>query len=78
MSIRRSLKVLRIFHLHPDRRLYGTEIARLAHLPGGSIYPELAFLEREGWIESDWQDDDTRPRRRVYWLKPLGQSVVPK
>lgn len=64
-------RVLQVFLDQPDRRLYGLDIARLAHTKGGSTYPALAHLETEGWVLSDWeQPDGDYPRRRVYWLNP--------
>ena len=32
---------------------YGLEIAKDAGLPSETLYPALARLEREGWVESE-------------------------
>lgn len=48
---------------------YGLEIMRLTGLRSGTVYPILARLEREGVVESWWEDDASaqgRPRRRYY------------
>jgi PadR family transcriptional regulator len=49
--------------------MYGLDISDAAGLADGSIYPELARLSVEGWIERRWNEDVT-PRRRQYRVKP--------
>ncbi len=44
-------------------------------LPEGTIYPALHRLERQGLIESRW-DDATGRRRRVYRLTRRGQRAL--
>jgi hypothetical protein len=67
----RRQRVLQVFLDHPDQRLYGLDVNRMARLSLGSIYPELARLEQDRWILSGWEDPaEDRPRRRVYWLNP--------
>lgn len=70
--VARRQRVLAVFLRYPDTRLYGTDISRLAGLPGGSIYPELAWLERDRWVLSDWEPVPSTPRgpRRQYRLNP--------
>jgi hypothetical protein len=64
---RRLQQVLTVFLGYPGQRLYGLDIADMAGLGVGSIYPELLRLERDGWLHSGW-DDRSNPRRRLYWL----------
>lgn len=53
---------------------WGLEIVRRSSRPPGTVYPVLERLERAGWVESRWEDDDTRsgPRRRLYELTADG------
>jgi PadR family transcriptional regulator len=59
---------------------YGLEIAKAAGLPSGTIYPVLARLEREGWVESERENVDAsvagRPPRRYYRLTGDGERVA--
>jgi PadR family transcriptional regulator PadR len=62
------------------RPRYGLEMAKEAGLPSGTIYPILARLEREGWVESEQEDIDAsvagRRPRRYYHLTGAGASVA--
>src|SRR5580765_6973605 len=47
----------------------------------GTLYKALARLERGGLHESRWEDPDLavaegRPRRRLYWVTPLGARAL--
>jgi PadR family transcriptional regulator, regulatory protein PadR len=59
---------------------YGLEIAKAAELPSGTIYPVLARLEREGWVESELENVDAsavgRRPRRYYRLTGEGARVA--
>jgi PadR family transcriptional regulator, regulatory protein PadR len=63
-----------------SRPRYGLEMAKEAGLPSGTIYPILARLEREGWVESEPEDIDAsvagRRPRRYYHLTRSGASVA--
>ena len=37
---------------------YGFEIMEVTGLPGGTVYPALAALERDGLVNSDWEDPE--------------------
>ncbi len=63
----------------PDEELYGLKIARNAGRKTGSVYPILARLEAEGWVESRWERDDRDdrgPRRRFYRLSLSGLTAA--
>ncbi len=69
--------VLRALLADPARERYGLELCDLAGLPGGTVYPILARLERLGWVESRWEEPSAheeagRPRRRYYRITPDG------
>ena len=56
--------------------LSGAEISRATKLLSGTLYPILFRLERAGWLESRWENNDPkllgRPRRRFYSVTALG------
>jgi PadR family transcriptional regulator, regulatory protein PadR len=60
----------------PGAEHYGLELARTVGLVNGTIYPLLARLDRNRWVESGWESIDPkqagRPRRRYYKLTSLG------
>jgi DNA-binding PadR family transcriptional regulator len=64
----------------PDEEWYGLELSELADLKSGTIYPALLRLEEAGWLESRWEEVDPsevkRPRRRLYRLTGVGQTVA--
>jgi hypothetical protein len=70
--VSRRQRVLKVFLRYPETRWYVTDLCRVARLPGGSIYPELARLEQERWLLSDWEPEPSTPvgPRRQYWLNP--------
>jgi PadR family transcriptional regulator PadR len=71
-----SLKVLRVFLENPNQQLAGADIQKLGHVPTGTLYPILLRFEAAGWLYSKWEDIDPaeagRPRKRFYWLTPIG------
>src|SRR5215218_4131906 len=59
---------------------YGLEIAKAAGLASGTIYPILARLEKQKWVESEWERIDEskegRRRRRYYRLTGEGARIA--
>jgi len=60
---------------------YGFEIMDTTGLAGGTVYPALAALERDGLVGSDWEDPEQaraekRPPRRYYALSEKGGGVL--
>ena len=57
---------------------WGLEVIKKSGRPPGTVYPILGRLERAGWVESRWEDDDARPgpRRRLYQLTPDGAHAA--
>jgi len=68
--------VLRALLEDPQRELYGVEVGAAAGLPSGTVHPILARLEGLRWLESRWEEIDTRaaarPARRYYRLTADG------
>jgi PadR family transcriptional regulator, regulatory protein PadR len=71
------LKVLRAFLDAPADPQYGLDLLRRSGVSAGGLYPILNRLERDGWIDSSWEDIDEsvegRRKRKYYGLTPLGQ-----
>jgi len=62
-------------------RLYGFDIMDATELPGGTVYPALAALERDALVDSDWEDPEVargekRPPRRYYVITARGQGAL--
>ncbi len=61
---------------------YGREIATsLASNPAvltseGTLYPLLARLRKQGWVETSWTPSDTGPPRRYYTLTDDGAVAL--
>jgi PadR family transcriptional regulator PadR len=80
MSLRMTLPVqhvLRVFMDAPEQEFYGLELIDKTDLASGTVYPILARLEREGWVESRWEEAviserEPRPRRRYYRITADG------
>ncbi|MEQ9400521.1 MAG: PadR family transcriptional regulator [Longimicrobiales bacterium] len=60
---------------------HGFQIMDMTDLKSGTVYPVLRRLEREGAVESTWEDEDAaraagRRRRRVYALTRRGAVLA--
>jgi len=68
--------VLRVMVADSTKEFYGLELGQFTELASGTIHPILARLERCGWVESRWEDQDPRQvgraRRRYYRLTSDG------
>jgi PadR family transcriptional regulator, regulatory protein PadR len=72
--------VLRVLLSDPSEERYGYEIGESAGLASGTVHPILARLEGAGWLESRWEDVDSReagrPARRYYRLTADGAQAA--
>ena len=61
---------------------YGYEIGRrfeaagFARPKGGTLYPILARLERDGLVDPVWTEGEGGPGRKYYVLTPDGQEAA--
>jgi PadR family transcriptional regulator PadR len=60
---------------------YGFDIMDATGLPSGTVYPILRRLDREGLLESSWEDaaeaqKAQRPTRRYYAITPEGERML--
>jgi DNA-binding PadR family transcriptional regulator len=61
-----------------DGETWGLRVARDTTRPTGTVYPLLERLEREGFVDSRWDDDEnvSGARRRLYALTPQGRTWI--
>ena len=50
--------------------------AGLGEVPGGTIYPALLRLERQGLASAAWESSATGPRRKYFELTPAGRESL--
>jgi PadR family transcriptional regulator, regulatory protein PadR len=57
---------------------YGYGLAQLANIKFGTLYPLLIRLEKQGFLESEWQQQPTpgRPPRHAYRLTASGIQLA--
>lgn len=61
---------------------YGYELAGrlddagLGRIKGGSLYPSLARLEKQGFLASQWRAGDGGPGRKYYTLTATGRAEL--
>jgi len=72
-----SVAALTVLHAVAQGTAHGFDIIDATALPGGTVYPALSRLERDGYVLSTWEDPaigraDGRPSRRYYRVTRLG------
>ena len=57
---------------------HGYELAQLADVRSGTLYPLLIRLEAQGYLEAEWQQpvEGGRPPRHGYRLTPSGVQLA--
>ena len=55
---------------------YGYDLSRETGLKSGTLYPILMRLERQGWLDTSWEEPSTpgRPARHLYRLTAGGKA----
>jgi PadR family transcriptional regulator PadR len=83
VNVSKSLSVaaLTVLHAVAQGTAHGFDIIDTIGLPGGTVYPALSRLERDGFVSSSWEDvhiarADHRPPRRYYRATPLGVRTL--
>lgn len=61
--------------------IYGLSVMEVTGLPGGTVYPAMRRLERDGLIVSRWEeqelaDKEQRPARKYYRMTALGSRTL--
>ncbi len=70
-----------VMHAIANGARHGFEIIDVCGAPGGTVYPALTRMERDGLLSSDWEGvevarQERRPPRRYYALTPAGVSAL--
>lgn len=57
---------------------HGYELARIAKVKSGTLYPLLIRLEAQGYLEAEWQQpsEGGRPPRHAYRLTASGLQLA--
>lgn len=79
--IRITYATARVLLALDDGVRYGFDIAEVAGLRGGTVYPILRRLEEEGLVKSSWERPEIgrregRPPRKYYQLQAAAQPLV--
>ena len=48
----------------------------MLQVEGGSLYPALHRLEKQGWIASTWKMTENQQRAKSYRLTPAGKRQL--
>jgi DNA-binding PadR family transcriptional regulator len=81
MPSKLTLTSVAVLHAVANGARHGFEIIDVCDTPGGTVYPALTRLEREGFLSSDWEDVEVarrekRPPRRYYQITPAGARTL--
>lgn len=81
LELRRGVIVLAALS-QLDREQYGYSLLKLLADQGldvdqGTLYPLLRRLEAQGYLQSDWKIEESRPRR-YYILNAEGKKLLSK
>lgn len=81
MSRQLSVAALTVLHAVASGTAHGFDIIDTTGLPGGTVYPALSRLERDGFVRSSWEDvraarAEGRPPRRNYRVTVRGVRAL--
>ena len=73
-----ALILLRALAEAPGQWRHGVSLTRETGLKPGTLYPLLIRLNRDGYLESRWEDPERpgRPPRHAYKLTASGYSLA--
>lgn len=63
-------------HVHGYGITQSLEIAGLGRLGGGTLYPLLGRLERDGYVDTTWVPGDSGPARKTYAITTTGAAYL--
>jgi PadR family transcriptional regulator, regulatory protein PadR len=71
-------RALLAFLTAPASWRYGYDLMKQAELSSGTLYPLLARLSDEGWLESRWEESEFsgKPARQMYRLTGIGLQMA--
>lgn len=81
MARQLSVAALSVLHAVASGVAHGFDIIDHTKLPGGTVYPALSRMERDGLLKSGWEDTETaradgRPPRRNYRVTREGLRAM--
>ncbi|HEX5473500.1 MAG TPA: helix-turn-helix transcriptional regulator [Vicinamibacterales bacterium] len=81
MPRRPAYATLAVLNAIANGSRHGFDIIDMTGLPGGTVYPALGKLEADGRVRSTWEDprvaqQEKRPPRRYYELRPAGETLL--
>jgi PadR family transcriptional regulator, regulatory protein PadR len=61
--------------------IYGFSVMEMTGLPSGTVYPAMRRLERDGLIQSKWEQEtianaEQRPPRKYYKVTRAGKATL--
>ena len=73
---RSTARTLVAFLEAPRSWRYGYDLMKDADLSSGTLYPLLARLTEDGWLESRWEESEHpgKPPRQLYRLTATGRE----
>ena len=73
---RTTARTLQAFLESPRSWRYGYDLMKTADISSGTLYPLLARLTDDGWLESRWEEADRpgKPPRQLYRLTATGRA----
>ena len=76
---RTTTRTLLAFLEAPRSWRYGYDLMKVADLSSGTLYPLLARLTEDDWLESRWEESEFpgKPRRQLYRLTASGRVQAP-
>jgi DNA-binding PadR family transcriptional regulator len=75
---RTTTRTLLAFLESPRSWRYGYDLMKVAQISSGTLYPLLAHLSDDGWLESRWQESEFpgKPPRQMYRLTASGRVLA--
>ena len=72
---RTTTRTLLAFLEAPRSWRYGYDLMKVAAISSGTLYPLLARLTEDGWLESRWEESELpgKPPRQLYRLTAAGR-----
>jgi PadR family transcriptional regulator, regulatory protein PadR len=73
---RTMTRTLLAFLEAPRSWRHGYDLMKVADLSSGTLYPLLARLTDDGWLESKWEESEFpgKPPRQLYRLTATGRT----
>jgi len=80
-QMRKGMLVYCVLLLCKNGKVYSSEIIRQLRaaeliVVEGTLYPLLNRLARDRLLGYEWQESDSGPPRKYYWLTPDGQTLL--